>query len=106
MYLFEPVGDVFTINALDKDGPLMGVVSIHPGGSGDGVESFSNAPIDLRVGCQKGICSLIHSRARVGDLRTEGSVDRNALYTRFRLGLGDLTLADKALSHGALIRGT
>lgn len=82
MYLFEPVGDVFTINALDKDGPLMGVVGIHSGGSGDGVESFSNAPIDLRVWCQKRICSLIHCRARMGDLRTEGSMDGNALYTR------------------------
>lgn len=83
MYLFEPVGDVFTINALDKDGPLMGVVGIHSGGSGDGIESFSNAPIDLRALCQKGICSLIHCRVRLGDLRTEGSVDGNALDTRF-----------------------
>lgn len=83
MYLFEPVGYVFTINALDKDGPLMSVVGIYFGGSGVGVESFSNATIDLRARCQKGICSSIHCRSRIGDLRTEGSVDGNALHTRF-----------------------
>lgn len=83
MYLFEPVGYVFTINTLDEDGPLMSVVGIHFGGSSVGVESFSNATIDLKARCQKGICSLINHRAKIGDLRTKGSVDGNALHTRF-----------------------
>lgn len=83
MYFFEPVGYVFTINAFDKDGPLMGVVGIHSGGAGVGVERFGNATIDLRSRRQKEICSLIHHGAGMGVLRTKRSVDGNALYTRF-----------------------
>lgn len=83
MHLFEPVGYVFTINTLDKDGPLMGVVGIHSSGAGVSVERFGNATIDLKARCQKESRSSIQFGAGVGDLRTEGSVDGNALYTSF-----------------------
>ena len=53
LHLFEPVGYVFTINALDKDGPLMGVVGIHSSGASVSVERLGNATIDLRLGVRR-----------------------------------------------------
>ena len=43
---FEPVGDVFAVDAADEDGPLVRVLGVDVGGSVGRVEGFGYAAID------------------------------------------------------------
>lgn len=46
LHLFEPVGDVFVVDAADEDGPLVRVFGADAGGPVAGVEGLGDGAVD------------------------------------------------------------
>ena len=42
----KPVGDIFTVDTADENGPLMGMLGVDIGRAVGGIEGFSNAAVD------------------------------------------------------------
>ncbi len=49
LHLFQPVGNVFVVDAADKDGPLVRVLGADVGGAVGGVDGLGDGAVDWWV---------------------------------------------------------